>query len=185
MSGTAAPFALKIRRATASDAEGICEIYNQAISERIATFETELRTVPTMRDSILERDERHPVLVAVGVREGECEVREGRAIVGWACISIYSPRSCYSGIGEFSIYVKKDARRQRVGVRLTTALVEEAKRFGYWKLVSRVFPSNFASRNLCRSCGFREVGIYEKHAKLDGRWIDAIIVERVIQENLV
>jgi len=66
-----------------------------------------------------------------------------------------------------------------------TALVEEAKRLGYWKLVSRVFLSNFASRNLCKSCGFREVGIYEKHAKLDGKWVDKVIVERLIHENLI
>jgi L-amino acid N-acyltransferase YncA len=43
-----------------------------------------------------------------------------------------------------------------------------------------VFPSNTASRALCRSCGFREVGIYEKHGQLEGRWLDAVIVERLL-----
>jgi len=32
--------------------------------------------------------------------------------------------------------------------------------------------------------GFREVGIYERHGKLDGRWRDVVIVEYVIRENL-
>ena len=32
--------------------------------------------------------------------------------------------------------------------------------------------------------GFREVGIYEKHAKLDGQWRDVVIVERLIPENV-
>jgi L-amino acid N-acyltransferase YncA len=31
--------------------------------------------------------------------------------------------------------------------------------------------------------GFREVGIYEKHAQLDGKWRDVVIVERLIPEN--
>ena len=37
---------------------------------------------------------------------------------------------------------------------------------------------------LCRKHGFREVGMYEKHARLDGRWLDVVIVERLISANL-
>jgi phosphinothricin acetyltransferase len=59
-----------------------------------------------------------------------------------------------------------------------------ARRRSKRKLVSRIFPFNAASRALCRSCGFREVGVYEKHGRLDGRWLDVIIVERLIQENV-
>lgn len=40
------------------------------------------------------------------------------------------------------------------------------------------------SRALCRACGFREVGVYEKHGRLDGQWLDVVIVERLIPENL-
>jgi len=63
------------------------------------------------------------------------------------------------------------------------ALIASAADRGYWKLVSRIFPFNTASRALCRSCGFREVGVYEKHGCLDGQWLDVIIVERLITEN--
>ena len=35
----------------------------------------------------------------------------------------------------------------------------------------------------CRALGFREVGVYEKHGQVDGRWTDAVIVERLIPEN--
>jgi phosphinothricin acetyltransferase len=62
--------------------------------------------------------------------------------------------------------------------------VEAARDRGYWKLVSRIFPFNTASRALCRSCGFREVGVYEKHGRLDDRWLDVVIVERLIPGNL-
>ena len=34
------------------------------------------------------------------------------------------------------------------------------------------------------SMGFREVGVYESHAKLDGKWKDVVIVERLIPDNL-
>jgi L-amino acid N-acyltransferase YncA len=99
-------------------------------------------------------------------------------------VSSYRPRACYSGIGEFSIYLDTGARGRGVGKSLLIALVDEARICGYWKLLSRIFPANAPSRALCRACGFREVGTYEKHGRLDGRWMDVVIVERVIPENL-
>lgn len=171
-----------VRRAERSDARSIAEIYNAAIAERIATFETEPRTESAMADWIAGHDERHPILVAVAA---EAPSAGPRAVAGWASVAAYRPRSCYSGIGEFSVYVARDCRGRGVGKDLLLALIEEARRQGYWKLVSRVFPFNSASRRLCKSCGFREVGVYEKHGKLDGKWLDTVIVERLIPENLV
>jgi phosphinothricin acetyltransferase len=60
------------------------------------------------------------------------------------------------------------------------SLIEAARKAGFWKLLSRVFPENVASRALLRATGFREVGVYEKHAQLDGAWRDVIIVERFL-----
>ena len=174
---------VQIRKVLLSDAKGICEIYNQAIVEGAATFETEVRTESDIRGLIQEQDERHPVLVAVKDNEGSLG-QEPETIVGWACISTYRPRSCYSGVGEFSIYVRDGLRGRGVGKKLMLSLIEEGKRLRYWKLLSRIFPSSSVSRSLCKSCGFREVGTYEKHGKLNGKWIDTIIVERLIHENL-
>ena len=61
-------------------------------------------------------------------------------------------------------------------------LCAEAERRGSWKLLSRVFAENAASRRLCAKAGFREVGIYRRHAKLDGEWRDCVIVEKLIGE---
>lgn len=169
-----APDQLVVRRARREDAAAIAEIYTQGILERIATFESEPRTPEMMLAWLAERDERHPVLVAEW---------DGR-VLGWASISSYRPRACYAGVGEFSIYLHRDARGQGIGKVLLGALIDEARRLGYWKLLSRVFPFNTASRRLCAALGFREVGVYEKHAKLDGRWLDVVIVERLIPENL-
>jgi L-amino acid N-acyltransferase YncA len=99
-------------------------------------------------------------------------------------LSNYRPRACYEGIAEFSIYLDRAARGRGIGRQLLTALVDAARVRGYWKLVSRVFPFNTPSRALCKACGFREVGVYEKHGRLDGKWLDVVIVERLIPENL-
>jgi phosphinothricin acetyltransferase len=59
-------------------------------------------------------------------------------------------------------------------------LFDAARGAGFWKLVSRVFVENTASRRLLASVGFREVGTYEKHGMLDGAWRDVVIVERLL-----
>jgi phosphinothricin acetyltransferase len=164
---------LTIRPARLDDAAPIAEIYNQGIADRGATFETEPRT-PADIEARLRDEGRFPTLV--GERDG--------AVVGWAGVSAYRPRACYAGIAEFSIYLDRAARGQGVGRELLEALVAAARDRGFWKLVSRIFPFNAGSRALCRACGFREVGVYEKHGRLDGRWVDVVIVERLIPENL-
>src|SRR2546430_2452877 len=105
-------------------------------------------------------------------------------IIGWAGAGPYRDRECYRGIGEFSMYVHRDWRRRGAGDLLLAGLISDAERLGLWKLLSRIFPFNEASRVLCRKHGFREVGVYEKHARLDGRWLDVVIVERLITANL-
>lgn len=164
---------ITIRDAQPSDADTIAGIYNQGIEERAATFETQPRTAQDIAVKLAERD-RYPLLVAA----------DGDLVIGWASLSAYRPRACYSGIGEFSIYLDRSARNRGVGRRLLTALIGAACERGYWKLVSRVFPFNTASRALCKACGFREVGVYEKHGQLDGQWLDVLIVERLIPENI-
>jgi phosphinothricin acetyltransferase len=161
-----------IRQAESRDAAAIAAIYNQGIAERGATFETEPRSERDI-DARLSDQLRFPMLVA----------EHAGTVIGWAGLSSYRPRACYAGVAEFSIYLDRDARGRGIGRTLLDALVEAAREHGYWKLVSRIFPFNTASRALCRACGFREVGVYEKHASLDGQWTDVVIVERLIPEN--
>lgn len=131
-----------------------------------------------MRDWLIEHENKNQPVVVTVLKSNVNE------IVGWASASTYRPRNCYSGIGEFSIYVKDGYRERGIGEKLLLSLIDEARKRGYWKLVSRIFTFNTASRELCKKCGFREVGIYEKHGKLDGKWLDTVIVERLIPENI-
>jgi len=82
------------------------------------------------------------------------------------------------------MYVHRDWRRRGVGDQVLAGVINEAERLGLWKLLARVFLFNEPSRALCRKHGFREVGVYEKHAHLDGRWLDVVIVERLITANV-
>ncbi len=163
---------MRIRIATKEDAEAIALIYNQGIEDRIATFETRPRTAEDVRAWF---DGAHPVVVA----------EDERGVIAFASTSGYRSRECYAGIAECSAYVRRDARRQGAGRAVLGALISAAEAAGFWKLVSRVFVENTASRALIGSLGFREVGIYEKHGKLDGVWRDVVIVERLLPANLI
>jgi phosphinothricin acetyltransferase len=155
------------RTALPADAVAIARIYNEGIDDRVATFETE----PRAAEDIAEWLEDDLPLVVVE-SDGE--------IIAWAVAHPYRDREAYAGVGEFSVYVARTARGQGFGRAAVQALIDECERRGLWKLVSRVFPENEASLALCRSLGFREVGVYRRHAKLDGEWRDVVIVERLL-----
>ena len=165
---------IHIRTASVDDSAAIAEIYNQGIEDRVATYETRRRSAEDQQAWLRSIADRYPAVVAQSDRE----------IIGWASAGPYRERDCYRGIGEFSMYIRRDWRGRGVGDLLVTALITEGERLGLWKLLSRIFPFNDASRALCRKHGFREVGVYEKHARLDGRWLDVVIVERLISANL-
>ena len=163
---------MKPRRATVADAEAIARIYNEGIADRVATFETRPRAPEDIRGWF---DDVHPIVVV--------EDSAG-AIVGFAATSTYRPRECYAGVAECSVYVGRSARGRGVGRLALAAILVAAERAGFCKLVSRVFPENAASLALVRSLGFREVGVYERHGKLDGAWRNVVIVERLIEANV-
>ena len=160
------------RSATPGDADAIARIYNEGIEDRVATFETRLRAGEDVRAWF---DGAHPIVV---VEDGD--VVEDGGVVAFAATFQYRPRQCYAGIAEASVYVARAYRHRCAGRIALQALIEAAKEAGFWKLLSRIFPENTASLGLVRQLGFREVGIYEKHGRLDGRWRDLVIVERLI-----
>ena len=107
---------------------------------------------------------------------------DGGRVVGFARVSPYSDRCVYEGVGEHGVYVDAGARGQGVGRRLLDTLAAEAERRGLYKLTSRIFTSNAASRAVHRAAGFVEVGVQRRHGRLDGEWKDCVLVERLLGE---
>ena len=159
----------RTRAAAPADAVAIARIYNEGIEDRLATFETEARGADDVRGWLAQG---FPLVVA--------ETQEGE-VAAWASAPPYRPsRKAYAGIAEFSIYVARAYRGLGAGKIALAALIELSEERGLWKLLSRVFPENEASLALCRSLGFREVGVYRRHGQLDGAWRDVVIVELLL-----
>jgi phosphinothricin acetyltransferase len=140
------------------------------LDDRIATFETEPRTPAQLAQQIIDKGDRFPTVVVE---------RDGR-IVAWAGAGAYRSRPAYAGVAEHSVYVARSARGTGAGRAALEALCQAYAERGFWKIVSRIFPENTASLALHERCGFRVVGVYQRHGKLEGQWRDCVIVERLI-----
>ncbi len=162
---------IRIRPATDGDAGAIATIYNQGIEDRIATLETELRTRDERRQWLAARSPRHPVIVA----------ETGGRVVGWGSLNVFNARKAYEYVADFSVYIERDWRGKGVGSRLLARLIELGRELGYHKLVLSAFPSNTGGMALYQKLGFRTVGIYKEQGKLDGKWVDTIIMEKLLE----
>jgi len=158
------------RLATIADADAIAAIHNEGIVDRIATFETEPRTAERVAATLEEKGERYPTVVAE--RDGQ--------VIAWATAGSYRSRPAYAGVAEHSVYVARRARGSGAGRAVLEALCLTYAERGFWKLVSRIFPENTASLALHERCGFRVVGVYRRHGKVNGQWRDCVIVEKLL-----
>ena len=147
-----------------ADWPSVREIYEEGIATKQATFETR---VPTW-----ERwDTAH-------LSDARLLAKLDEKTVGWAALSPVSARPAYAGVAEVSLYVAGAARGRGVGKRLLGALVQESEQLGLWTLQAVTLRENAGSVALHKKCGFREVGVREKIAQLDGVWRDTVLLER-------
>lgn len=161
------------RLAVAGDAAAIAAIYSEGIADRIATFETEPRTAEQIAATLADKGDRYPTVVAE--RDGQ--------VVAWAGAGPYRSRPAYAGVAEHSVYVARAARGTGAGRAALEALCRAYANRGFWKIVSRIFPENTASLALHERCGFRVVGVYRRHGRLDGVWRDCVIVEKLLDDD--
>jgi phosphinothricin acetyltransferase len=167
MVGRLAPTeSFRARLAVPADAPAIARIYNEAIAERTAMFETAEHSA---EDVLPWLDGLHPLVVVTS-----------DTVVAFAASWEYRPGEHYRGVFELGVYTERQHRRGGAGALAMRTLVTAAREAGAWKLVARVFVENAAVRALLEKLGFREVGTYGRHGKLDGRWKDVVIVEKFL-----
>jgi L-amino acid N-acyltransferase YncA len=163
----------EIRNLVPEDAPVIAGIYNDAVSKRLATFDESPTSVAEMEADLRASLSTHPGLAIV----------MESVVIGYTVSSPHSSYEPYRGIAEFSVYVSETYRGHGFGRVLLAELVARCRDAGFDKLLSRILAENAASRALCASLGFREVGTYERHARLDGAWRDVVIVERLLEQS--
>ena len=162
-----------VRLARADDAAAIATIYNEGIADRVATFETEPRTPEQIARQLADRGDRYPTVV----------VDRGGQVVAWAGAGPYRNRPAYAGVAEHSVYVARDARGTGAGRAALEGLI---RAYAATRVLEDRVPhlsGEHHEHSTPRACGFRLVGVYRRHGKLEDEWRDCVIVERLLEDD--
>ena len=164
---------MQIRLAELKDIVSITEIYNEAVANGVATFDTEEKSIENRQDWLLNRATYNPVLVST--------IEE--VVVAWASLNSWSERAAYNGTAEVSIYVHKDHRGKGVGGYLFKELIREAEKVGLHYLLSRITEGNQTSIDLHLQNGFSVIGVMHEVGFKFGKYLDVTLMEKIIQNQ--
>lgn len=162
-----------IRPAHSNDAPAITEIYNHAIVNTTATFDTEVKSVEDRLHWLSEHGDRYPIIIAE---------LDGK-IVGWGSLSRYGERPGWRFTVENGIYVSPDAQGIGVGRKILEELIVLARELGYHAIVAQIVSGNDASVALHEKCGFERVGVLKEIGHKFGRWLDLILMEKLVKDG--
>ena len=164
---------IQVREVRIEDAEEIAGILNPIILARCYTAIDTPVSVDDERRFIQKFPSRGIFLVAADTTSAR--------IVGFQDVSPFADFShAFDHVGVIGTYVDLERRRQGIASRLFAATFEAAKQKGYEKFFSYVRADNQAGLRTYLSRGFRIVGTAERHANIDGKYIDEIVIEKVL-----
>jgi L-amino acid N-acyltransferase YncA len=165
----------QIRPSRDEDVAAITAIYGHHVLHGTGTFETDAPTAADMaarRADVLSKN--LPYLVAE--RDGE--------LLGFAYCNWFKPRPAYRFSAEDSIYLAESARGQGLGAQLLAALSKEAEAVGVRKLIAVIGDSaNAGSVGVHRAQGFAHVGVLKDCGWKFGKWLDVVLMEKIIGEG--
>ncbi|MGZ4757044.1 MAG: N-acetyltransferase family protein [Acidimicrobiia bacterium] len=160
-----------IRLAEPGDAEAIRAIYNIEVRESTVTFDLVERSLEQQLEWLVEHSGGHPAIVAV---DG------AGAVMGFGSLSPYKERPAYFPTVEDSVYVHRDHRGSGVGKVLLAELVRLAQTYGYHSVVARIVGGHDASISLHSAHGFDLVGVEREVGRKLGRWLDVVVMQRML-----
>jgi phosphinothricin acetyltransferase len=162
---------LRTRLVEPRDAEAIREIYNVEVLESTVTFDLVPRSLAEQLAWIEEHSGGHPAIVAVDGAD---------RVLGFASLSPYRPRPAYVTTVEDSVYVAREHRGRGVGRLLLGDLVELARDHGFHAVIARIVGGHEASISLHRACGFEQIGCEREVGRKFGRWLDVVLMQRML-----
>ncbi len=161
---------MRIRPAVEADAEPLRRIYNHAVENSVATFDLVPRTIEQQRDWLQKRNGAHVVLVA----------DSAHGIAGFASLSQYRDRPAYSTSVEDSIYLDPNHQGKGLGRALLAQLIASAEGHGFHAMFARIVGGHESSMALHRSLGFEQVGYEREVGRKFGRWLDVVVMQRML-----
>jgi L-amino acid N-acyltransferase YncA len=161
---------LQIRLARADDAEAIRTIYNVEVTDSTVTFDLVPRSLEDQQAWLAAHSGAYPAIVATA----------GGEVVGFAALSPYRSRPAYATTVEDSVYVRRDRRGNGYGRALLHELLALATGHGFHSVIGRIVGGHEPSIALHRACGFRLVGVEQEVGRKFGRWLDVVVMQRLL-----
>ncbi len=161
---------MELRLATPDDAEAIRTIYNLEVTTSTVTFDLVPRSLEDQLAWQGARDGVHAVVVA------EIDA----TVVGFGSLSPWRDRPAYSTTVEDSIYIERGRRGMGVGKAMLTELVATATAHGFHACMARIVGGHEASIALHAACGFEVVGTEREVGRKFNRWLDVVLMERML-----
>ena len=167
------PDAIRIRPVTPDDAEGVVAILNPIIEARCYTvFDTPF-SVEAERAYIEGFPARGVFHVAVDDADGR--------IVGLQNLEqVATYTRALDHVASIGTYVDLSRRRQGIAARLFAVSLPKARELGYEKLFTFVRADNPAALATYQRHGFDVIGTAKRHTKIDGRYVDEILIEKFL-----
>lgn len=156
-----------IRPATVNDQPAIMEIYNEAVENTTATFDTDKRSIEKQMEWFKSHKHNHPIIT------GE----ENGIIKGWASLSPWSDRKAYDQTVEVSVYVDFNHRGKGIGKKLLEIITLEGKRVNNHTILSRISAGNEISIHIHEQLGYRHIGVIKDAGMKFGRYIDVHLMQ--------
>ena len=164
---------IEIRDVRIEDAEEILAILNPIIAARCYTAMDTAFTLEVEREFIRTFPPRGIFLAGVDTTLNR--------IVGFQNVSPFGSFSHAVGhVGVIGTYVDLLSRRQGIATQLFAATFAVAPRKGYEKFFTYVRADNDAGLQTYLRQGFRIIGTAQRQAKIDGRYIDEVVIERAV-----
>jgi phosphinothricin acetyltransferase len=158
-----------IRIAKIQDLNQVTEIYNYAILETNATFDTEPKTIDDQKNWFKKHGKKNPIIVAE---------QDGK-IVGWASLSKYDKKPAYSDTAELSLYIRPENQKKGIGKKLMKRIIKEGEKAGLHAIIARITDGNKVSIHLHEMFGFKHVGILREVGFKFGKRLDVYIMEKI------
>jgi L-amino acid N-acyltransferase YncA len=161
---------LSVRDVEPADAAGIVRVLNPISAARRYTALDTPVSVETERDYVIDFPDRGVWKVAVR--------QPDQTIVGFQVLEPYASYThAFDHVGTLGTYVDLELRRHGIARRLFAATFEAAREKGYEKIFTFVRADNPAALQTYLGQGFVVVGNAKRQAKIDGQYVDEILIE--------
>jgi len=160
-----------IRKASKEDLNAICDLQNHHILHTDDIYSEELKSLSELK-SWFERQKKDGFPIIVAETNG--------VFAGFANYSEFRKRPCYRTTVEHSVYLKAEFKSKGLGAALMKELFKIAQSNQVHAMLGGIDSKNLGSIAFHQKLGFKEVGRIPEVARKKGKWLELVMMQKVL-----